>query len=293
MSSKSVISSRLGEHNDKKAIPASKYSYDELAEVYNQARVDYIVPMPMNGKRMKEYTLNYDIDLDASVVSLNEEDLESGVGMVGFRDERAWITRLGVVPHRRGRKLGQFLMEVMLDQAIQNGKKLVQLEVIVGNEPAHNLFLKLGFVPTRELLIVRRAPGAPTANDAFDALDVREMDDDSIPEYLARREEGASWVEETASLLNTGRLRGLTIDMPSGEHGWLVYQRTPFQLTHFVVSPGVADDTVRALLYHVHKEYAKQDTKVENVPADHATWPIFQEMGYFEVFRRTEMFLTL
>lgn len=40
-------------HN--RAVPIAQYSMDDLAAIYNRARVDYIVPMPMNGKRMAEY----------------------------------------------------------------------------------------------------------------------------------------------------------------------------------------------------------------------------------------------
>ncbi len=293
MSSKSILSSKTEplEPDDKTAVSASQYDFDQLAEIYNQARVDYIVPMPMNGKRMAEYVAHYDIDLDASVVSLNEDNLECGVGMLGLRDDRAWISRLGVVPQRRGKRIGQYLMEKMLDEAVKRQSRLAQLEVIVGNEPAHKLFVKLGFEDTRELLIVRRPPGKPETNIEFDEVTPVQMPDEDIPRYLNEREPGASWIEETPSLINAGKLRGVTLELPTGENGWLILQRTPFQLTHFVLSPDASGEMTQALLYHVHKEFPMQDTKIENVPSDHPTWPFFQKMGYFEVFRRTEMFL--
>jgi ribosomal protein S18 acetylase RimI-like enzyme len=274
------------------AIPASRYDNQGLADIYNESRVDYIVPMPMNARRMAEYVNHYDIDLDASVVALNEEGLEIGLGMLGMRGERGWITRLGVLPHRRGHKVGQYLMERMLESAAAAGAKRVQLEVIVGNDPARRLFEKLGFKETRELMIVRRPPGAPQANADFDAATVETIADEDIPLVLEEREPGASWVEETPSLLHAGGLRGHRVTLPSGETGWAIFQRTPFQLTHFVFSPGKSDEMNAALLYHVHKAYPMLDTKVENVPTDHATWTAYQRLGYIEVFRRTEMLLT-
>jgi ribosomal protein S18 acetylase RimI-like enzyme len=275
------------------AVPTSHYTYKQLAEIYNQARVDYIVPMPMNARRMEEYVLHYDIDLDASVVALNAEQLEAGIGMLGLRGDRGWITRLGVLPHRRGRHLGQYLMERMIESAVEQGMKTVQLEVIVGNEPARRLFEKLGFEATRTLLVIRRPPVLPEPDPVLDAMAVTPIPDEAIAQTLSSREPGASWVEETRSLLNAGGLRGLYAEHPSGERGWVVFQRTPFQLTHFVLSPDVSTELGRALLYHVHKQYAMQDTKIENVPDDHYTWPIFQSQGYLEVFSRTEMWLAL
>src|SRR5690606_19423524 len=141
------------------ALATSHYNYAELADIYNRAREDYIVPMPMNARRMEEYVTAYDIDLDASFVAVDTEDGEiNGICMLGVRDDTTWITRLGVIPERRRRKSGLFLMEAEIEESKRLGKNYVQLEVIKGNDPAHRLFMKLGFEVTRELLVIRRPP---------------------------------------------------------------------------------------------------------------------------------------
>ncbi|MDX2075052.1 MAG: GNAT family N-acetyltransferase [bacterium] len=273
-------------------IPTSAYNYTELAEIYNQARVDYIVPMPMNNKRMQEYVQNYDISLDGSVVAINGDNLPCGVGMLGLRDKRGWITRLGVIPDRRKHHVGQAMMESLIGSAQDQGATLIQLEVILGNDPARLLFEKLGFVPTRELLVIRRPPSAPTPNLAYDSLKPITLSEADIPAILASRTDTPSWIEETRSLLNTTNLRGLRLVSDAGESGWIVFQRSPFQLTHFVLN--YSDTWVaKALLYHVHKEHPMQDTKIENVDVGDQLWDIYQQMGYLEIFRRTEMFLHL
>lgn len=274
-----------------RSVSASSYNFDQLAEIYNQTRVDYIVPMPMNARRMMEYVRDYDIDLERSIISINQKGEESGLGMIGIRGERGWITRLGVIPERRGRHLGQFLMDGMLDALAGAGCSMVQLEVIVGNVPAHSLFRKVGFEDIRELLVIRRAPEPIEPIPEFDAADVNEIEPPDIPDYLNQREAYASWIEETPSLLNAGKLTGLTVTLPSGESGWIVLQSSPFQLTHFVLKPDVSDEMGRALVYHTHRTFAKQDTKLENIPVGHPTMPYFEHFGYFEVFRRTEMYL--
>lgn len=275
------------------AVPTSHYSFDDLAEIYNQARVDYIVPMPMNGRRMAEYINQYDIDMAGSLVALDADDrLPNGVAMLGLRADRAWITRLGVIPERRRRRMGLFLMTHLLNVAHERRCRLAQLEVIKGNDPAQRLFEKLGFEVTRELLIIRRAPGVPDATGLPEAAAVETLDDDeAIHSLLNLRGPGASWVEETPSLLNTGQLRALRVSLSDGEQGWTVFQRSPFQLQHIVLNPEASPGMQRALLYHLHITYPMQDTKVENVPADDATWPAFQSLGYFEAFRRYEMIL--
>jgi GNAT superfamily N-acetyltransferase len=298
------------------SVPASRYTFEQLADIYNRARVDYIVPMPMNAKRMEEYVRHYDIDLDASHVSLNSDGCETGVIMLGIRKERAWITRLGVIPERRGHGTGGYLMNVAIEAARARGCRMIQLEVIIGNEPARRLFVKLGFQPTRTLAIVRRPPGkldpalAPElvfgeswgSSMGTSQIVVSSIPETEIPALLARRPssincmalcDSPAWTEETPSLLHAGGLRGLHVSLPSGESGWIVFQRTAFQLTHFVFRVGISAEMAYTLLYTLHSQNAVQDTKIENLPIDSPLWEAYQRIGYVEAFRRLEMFLPL
>lgn len=277
------------------AVPTSNYNYTELADIYSRAREDYIVPMPMNAKRMEQYIVAYDVNLDASIVAIDKDDGEpNGVGMLGIRNERTWVTRLGVIPVRRRRRAGQFLMEALIDESVKRDKSLVQLEVIKGNEPAHKLFRKMGFEVTRELLIIRRAPRKLSDEQKLgDDIIIEKIDDDVVFDKLQKREDGAAWTEETSSLRNAGSMTGLTVTHPDGESGWVVLQKTAFQLSHFVLEPNVSEAITRSLIAAVHQTFPLMDTKIENVPTEHYTWRYFQEFGYVESFSRIEMFLHL
>jgi polysaccharide deacetylase 2 family uncharacterized protein YibQ len=50
-------------------VPANEYSLQALTDVYNQTRLDYVVPMPMNIAKLREYVENYDIQLEHSLVA--------------------------------------------------------------------------------------------------------------------------------------------------------------------------------------------------------------------------------
>lgn len=278
-----------------KAVPASQYTYQELAEVYNQTRIDYIVPMPMNAKRMQEYVEIYDIVLDGSLVATTETGEPIGIGMLGIRENRAWITRLGVVPNQRERRVGSFLMDHLIGQSRACGAATVQLEVIIGNEPALNMFMKYGFEPIRELLVVRRPPKphVPGTQPLVHRLD--QIPEADIPGVLAGREPTPSWVEDTPSLLNSGNLTGISVEMGEGGYGWAVFMATRFQLQHIVMQATEAhyDDIVHALLYHIHELFPNRDTKVENIPSEHPCYSAYEKLGYVVSFRRTEMILHL
>ena len=84
--------------DDIRLVPASQFTIEQLTAIYNQTRVDYMVPMPMNVARLAEYIATYDVDLDHSLVAMQGSEL-LGVAMLGMREGRAWITRLGVLPN--------------------------------------------------------------------------------------------------------------------------------------------------------------------------------------------------
>jgi len=63
--------------------PASRFTIEQLTAAYNQTRVDYLVPMPMNAARLAEYIQHYDVDLERSAVALADEQM-LGLGMLGW-----------------------------------------------------------------------------------------------------------------------------------------------------------------------------------------------------------------
>ena len=141
-------------------LTAGQFTIEQLTAAYNQTRVDYLVPMPMNVARLAEYIHHYDVDLDRSFVAL-EGDRMLGLGMLAVRPGRTWITRLGVLPGQRRHGLGRALMDALLAANDELGAGLTVLEVIKNNTPAYNLFIGCGFAEIGELIVLRRPPGPP------------------------------------------------------------------------------------------------------------------------------------
>jgi ribosomal protein S18 acetylase RimI-like enzyme len=269
-----------------KLISADNFTIEQLTDAYNHTRVDYMVPMPMNVARLTEYIHLYDVDLSKSFVALADEDIV-GLGMLAIRENRSWYTRLGVITNQRSRGIGQALTEGMIciSDALKIEKNM--LEVIVGNKPAHNLFLKLGFHEHSELMILRRAP-APVGNNN---AKVYPMDKGDIYFSLKQRRGCQAWTNQTESLYHAKGIHGFHVYPSSGGHGWLVYQRTLFNLSRimFETEGGDHEEIMMEMLKHLHREYPELDTYTENIPANDPRLPAFNKMGYFEVFRRIEM----
>lgn len=281
------------EYNDKlDLIPASAFSYQELTDAYNQTRVDYLVPMPMNAARLREYVEVYDIDMDASAIAVDGNEI-LGLAMLGVRERRAWITRLGIIRSKRRRGAGSALVEHLVNQARQKRAEYIVIEVIKDNVPAHSLFANFGFQDTRVLLVLRRPPGQPQLEPP--KAEIIKLSYGEAVHLLDRRASKPSWIDEQESLINAGNLAGYYAILEDGSKGWLVYQNTVFQLGRLVLQTesGNPLSVGQALLYQLHTEHSAQDTKTENLPLEDPHWPVFRGMGYLEMFVRIEKILRL
>lgn len=275
-------------------VPTTRFSFEQLTEAYNQTRIDYLVPMPMNVARLREYTRVYDVDLASSYVAINGETM-LGLGMLGVRENRGWITRLGVLPSGRRQGTGQAIMETLLEQAAEHDVETVWLEVIKGNKPAHELFLKLGFQETRELIVARRPPDPDASQELPPGIKrVTTLDHENAIILLSHRQNRPNWLNETETMQNVRNLSALLVELENGGRGWVTYHAGLFLLTRIIseVTAGDPEKVTAAILRVLHQRHKRQDAIAENLPED-KKWRGFQSVGYFDSFRRIEMFKKL
>jgi ribosomal protein S18 acetylase RimI-like enzyme len=289
-------------------LPASNFSLEELTEAYNKTRTDYIIPMPMSPGRLQEYITLFDVDLSHSQVAVIDGKIV-GLGMLGQRGEQSWITRLGVLPEGRRQGIGSAIFREMLAESIANKATIIWLEVIRGNTPAHELFLKYQFRLIRELIVARRSPKAARSMKAvMNARAIHYLQHDELIELHCQRHGRANWLNAVETMRNVRRLSaavenefeqgtgflspslaGFVVEFQNGSQGWVSYQATNLQLKR-ITATVLRGDTARvtadllAIMHHLH---ASQDAVIENIPDDEQ-WLGYQQAGYFEVFRRLE-----
>ena len=268
-------------------LPASRFTIEALTAAYNQTRVDYLVPMPFNAARLAEYIRIYDVDMDQSVVALNGEQI-LGINMLGTRPDLCWITRLGVLPVKRRKGTGEAMMRYLLEKSDESGYPRCILEVIKHNEPAYQLFRKLKFHETRELLVLRRAPNGPMTPPKGE---VSWLNSIQSMEALSQYPIHLPWLNQVETFQHTEDTLGIRCELPDGDRGWLVFRKQKFYLTHLVLHTEKGDPArvASALLTYLHIKFPILDTHTENIPLDDPHLPAFWDLGYFEVFRRIEM----
>ncbi len=273
-------------------LSADRFSPEDLTDAYNQTRMDYLVPMPMNVARFQEYTRVYNVDISRSCVVYDAEtELILGLGMLGVRPERGWITRLGVLPYGRRLGTGSALMTGLLAAAEEMKLPTVWLEVIKGNSPAHQLFWKFGFRDIRELIVARRPPNPELNQQALDRIKrVTALNHEDAVVLLSHRKERPNWLNETETFQNVRNLSALLVELENGGRGWVTYHAGLLQLTRIIVEVTVGDEAevTESVLSIMHQLHKRQDAIAENF-CDGGIWHGFQRIGYFDSFRRIEM----
>ena len=269
-------------------ISAVQFTIQELTNLYNQTRVDYLVPMPMSADRLAEYIRDFDVDLSCSCVARASDHQALGLGMLGVRENLTWITRLGVLPATRRSGAGAALMDYMLEKTEALNLEETHLEVIKNNEPAHKLFLKKGFHDIEEYLVMRRAP-----HSISETLigDVQWLDGDEALQTLQGYPSHLTWINALESMKNSPDLNGMQIQLPNGGRGWLVYRIQKFFISHLVMhtEQGNPVEVGTQLLLHLYTRYPRMDTYAENILESDPHLPAFRSLAFFENFSRIEM----
>ena len=135
----------------------------------------------------------------------------SGVALLAFRGERAWIGGFGVVPEHRGRGLAQRYLDETLAIAREAGATSVELEVLTYNPRAIRLYERAGFARIDEVVVWVREPLFPPG--AAEAEPVRRAYDAAAVAALARTP-ASCWQREPQSVAAAAPFEALFVGAP-------------------------------------------------------------------------------
>ncbi|HYW53573.1 MAG TPA: GNAT family N-acetyltransferase [Dongiaceae bacterium] len=146
----------------------------------------------------------------------------SGIVLLAFRGERAWVGGFGVVPEHRGHGLARRYLDESLAIARESGAATVELEVLVQNARAIRLYERAGFGRIDELVVWAREPlRAPAAEDA--APELRAYDAAAIA-ALARTP-ASCWQREPESAAAAAPFEAVFAGMPASPDAFAFVRR--------------------------------------------------------------------
>jgi len=124
----------------------------ETMEIFNQGFSDYLIPIRMDPVNFHRMICIDSIDVTLSRVVIDQDGKGLGLGLIARRGWNSRLAGMAIVPPARGKGVGQWLMDILIEEAKIRGDHRMELEVIKGNDSAINLYRKNGLQTFRKLL---------------------------------------------------------------------------------------------------------------------------------------------
>jgi ribosomal protein S18 acetylase RimI-like enzyme len=122
-----------------------------LADLHNQAFADYPVGAHLDATALGSYLTETGVEPRLSRVAF-VDGRPASFCLGAVRGEAASIRGEGTIPRYRRMGLGVRVLEATMDALREAGGRWVGLEVLTGNTPALELYLRCGFEMRRQLL---------------------------------------------------------------------------------------------------------------------------------------------
>ena len=257
--------------------PASRYSYAELAEIFNAGYEGYFTPFNLDEAAFRLMSTTVDDDLGASRVVL-VDGAPAGICKLAVRGDRGWIGGIGVAAPYRGNGVGEALMRTVLDVE-RRGLREIWLEVLA--ERARDPALREARLRDRA-----RARDLDPRRPCVQKHKVRPVATAAAHERIrAERTHREPWQREDGSVANYEDVEAL-----ESEHGAILFRRAGDRIW---LLQGIAadEDAARDLLLALPEQAASLHWL--NSPAGDPFNAAIGALGGTQQWRQHEMLLAL
>lgn len=269
-------------------LPASAFALPALAELFSACFSDYVVPMHMDQRALREHVEANGIDLECSkVVLVGERPV--AFALIACRRGAGWVGGMGTVRSQRRRGLGKRALVGGIEAARKRGCSTVWLEVIDANRSAAQLYEQLGFEVQREL-IVWSLPA--TGNDPPPS---RAVGPDSAHSWIvAHRRSLDPWQradESVARMRARGtEMRGLVVEHDGSVCAATVFRQDRDKVTVLQITAADEASAAEALLAAAG---GQRDLRLANLPVDDVSSRALRSLGAQAIVTQHEMLLRL
>ncbi len=275
--------------------------FDTLLQTFQQAFSDYAHRFELDRTRFRNHLTLNAVDLDRSVGCFEGDEM-IGLSLNGFGrwngKSTVYDAGTGVLPERRREGASEAMFRFMVPVFRNAGIEQYLLEVIANNEPAVNLYDKIGFQRERELVFME-APGRLTLPDHAedDAVEVRVMTADELDQLSTLWSACPSWQNSNEAVTRSGPLRRiLGAFIEDNCVGYIVYSTGLGRIAQFAVDAGHRQNGIGTrLLAEMESELTPgEKMQVINVDAKLSeTIRFFEKRGFQRRLTQYEMIMQL
>ena len=273
---------------------------DDLSSLYDcflEAFSDYQVDMRMSSEQFAQRLTRDGVQLEISAAAF-DHDRMIGFYMNGLGDwqgkRTAYDAGTGVVPAFRKRGVARELFEFLVPRLRVASVSQYLLEVLASNEPAIELYGRLGFFETRRLAVLRSKEDLRSISDLNGIL-IRRVERADWELFQSFWDGYPSWQNSIAAV---ERIAAETVIVGAYDDdrclGYGVVFKPSANLMQLAVAPGHRRTGIgSAILAALQREVAEV-LKVNNVDEElTGTLAFYEALGFREMLRQFEMMKTL
>ena len=153
---------------------ASAYSLAAIAATVTRSFEGYFVPIAMGEADLLAHVRLDSVDLAESRIAIAAGAV-AGIALIARRGWSSRVAAMGITPEWRGKGVGKFLMDRLLDEARRRADRQMVLEVIDQNAPAVHLYEAAGFRRVRRLVSLSRQQASLPTAEPPEQMDIREL----------------------------------------------------------------------------------------------------------------------
>jgi len=272
--------------------PAATFSHRRLTELLNQAYAGYFIPVQFDATQLAMMCDDMDVDLARSIVAVVEgvpagapAGMPVGMALLSVRGSEGWVSAVGVCPAWQRRGVARTILQRIQRDARETGLDVLRLEVLEQNQAGVGLYRSLGFFITRDLLVLKRAPGfdLPEPLHRLDPRLVRPQK--LLKSYAEFHDVDPSWQRRLRSLQKRApRIQGQALFHDGRLAGYVLFQTQTevILVLDLAVDPEMPDRVgmARRLLFSLHAERPALGGYIINVPAEDPLLSAFTDLGY-------------
>lgn len=266
-----------------------------IHEKFVEAFADYVRPFQLSEKQFRNHLLINAVDLNSSVGCFDGEQLV-GVSLNGFGEwhgrKTVYDAGTGVIPSHRRRGLSKAMFEMMLPIFKAHGAEQMLLEVVNVNDPAVDLYKKLGFEIQRELLLLESCE--PLRKGSVGSPDIEIYEIPSLDNGHVRKfwDGEPSWQNSPEAIDRSQKTKKMLGAFVRGKCvGYIVYSAGVGRVAQFAVDREFRGRGVGTeLLLTMQTDTTGNNLQVINVDSKLDGWVEFlQNRGFSITLRQFEM----
>lgn len=269
--------------------------FQQLYEAFIEAFSDYVFPFALTETQFRNHIDLNAVDL-ARTAGYFDSDKLVGFSLNGFGDwegrPTVYDAGTGVIPAMRRRGISEAMFEMMLPRFRERGISQCLLEVITANAGAIRLYEKLGFTPTRELVLLQ-CDGKIKAAVTGPNVEIRDIEELDWPLFKSFWDGHPSWQNSAEAVDRSMHLKRVLGAFKNGHCvGYLVFSSRFGRVAQMAVGKahrnrGIGTALLQGLQEETESGYSLQVINIDRSLTEAVAF--FRRRGFYERLAQFEM----